>query len=92
MDSGDKAVTKAQSVAFRTALFQQFVVPTMAMDPEGNEGDGDDVPEAALKAAEKGMLAYQAYWKALSTEEKKALEPHHNELKNVANDADARGA
>jgi hypothetical protein len=39
MDSGDKAVTKAQSVAFRTALFQQFVVPTMAMDPE--EG-GDD--------------------------------------------------
>jgi hypothetical protein len=39
MDSGDKAVTKAQSVAFRTALFQQFVVPTMAMDPEE---DGDD--------------------------------------------------
>lgn len=38
MDSGDKAVTKAQSVAFRTALFQQFVVPFMAMDPE----DGDD--------------------------------------------------
>lgn len=34
MDSGDKAVTKAQSVAFRTALFQQFVVPFMAMDPE----------------------------------------------------------
>lgn len=41
MDSGDKAVTKAQSVAFRTALFQQFVVPTMAMDPEsGEEEDG----------------------------------------------------
>jgi hypothetical protein len=40
MDSGDKALTKAQSVAFRTALFQQFVVPTMAIDPE--EG-GDDV-------------------------------------------------
>lgn len=39
MDSGDKAITKAQSVAFRTALFQQFVVPTMALDPE--EG-GDD--------------------------------------------------
>jgi hypothetical protein len=40
MDSGDKAVTKAQSVAFRTALFQQFVVPFMAMDPE-EEGDDD---------------------------------------------------
>lgn len=34
MDSSDKASTKAQSVAFRTALFQQFVVPTMAIDPE----------------------------------------------------------
>lgn len=41
MDAGDKATTKAQSVAFRTALFQQFVVPTMAMDPE-DDGDGDE--------------------------------------------------
>lgn len=41
MDSGDKATIKAQSVAFRTALFQQFVVPTMAMDPE-EDGDGDE--------------------------------------------------
>ena len=39
MDSGDKAVIKAQSVAFRTALFQLFVVPTMSMD---SELDGDD--------------------------------------------------
>jgi hypothetical protein len=40
MDSGDKAATKAQTVAFRTALFQQFVVPTVAIDPEdGAEGD-----------------------------------------------------
>ena len=36
-DSLDKAVTKAQSVAYRTALFQQFVVPTMAIDPETGE-------------------------------------------------------
>lgn len=39
MDSGDKAVVKAQSVAFRTALFQQFVVPTVAVDPESMEED-----------------------------------------------------
>jgi hypothetical protein len=45
MDSGDKAMTKAQSVAFRTALFQQFVVPTMAMDPEaGGDGEGAETP------------------------------------------------
>jgi hypothetical protein len=51
MDSGDKAVTKAQSVAFRTALFQQFVVPTMAMDPEeGGDGDEGD-PERRMPRA-----------------------------------------
>lgn len=38
MDSSDKATSKAQSVAYRTALFQQFVVPTMAIDPESGLG------------------------------------------------------
>jgi hypothetical protein len=42
MDSGDKAVTKAQSVAFRTALFQQFVVPTVAIDPEAFDDHGEE--------------------------------------------------
>jgi hypothetical protein len=37
MDSSDKAVSKAQSVAYRTALFETFVVPLMAVDPEGAE-------------------------------------------------------
>ena len=89
MDSGDKAVTKAQSVSFRTALFQQFVVPTMAMDPEADgDGDSDSIPEAALKAAEGGMLVYQGYWQKLNAEQKRALEPHHAELKAIAQEAD----
>lgn len=66
MDSGDKAVTKAQSVAFRTALFQQFVVPFMAMDPEDDDNDwrqecADAVAgaktEAELKAVVKDAVA-----------------------------------
>ena len=55
MDSGDKAVTKAQSVAFRTALFQQFIVPTMAMDPEdGGDDEGvlNDEVRDRVEAAE----------------------------------------
>lgn len=71
MDSGDKATIKAQSVAFRTALFQQFVVPTMAMDPE-EDGDGEEGrslyeacaeqvaaadTEAALRAVSKECVA-----------------------------------
>jgi hypothetical protein len=48
MDSGDKALIKAQSVAFRTALFQLFVVPTMSMDTElygDDDGDGEQPRE-----------------------------------------------
>ena len=45
MDSGDKAVIKAQSVAYRTALFQLFVVPTMSMDSElDDSGDAGEDP------------------------------------------------
>lgn len=86
MDSGDKAVTKAQSVAFRTALFQQFVVPTMAMDPEDDAEQ--EAPAAAEEAAANGLAAYQAYFMALSAAEKKALEPFHKELKAKAQAAD----
>lgn len=46
MDSGDKAVIKAQSVAFRTALFQLFVVPTMSMDTELDHDDDEAESDA----------------------------------------------
>lgn len=41
-DFNDKAITKAQSVALRTALFNKFLVPTAAtsFDPE-HDGDGE---------------------------------------------------
>lgn len=66
MDSGDKAVIKAQSVAFRTALFQLFVVPTMSMNTELYGEDEDSAEEAALKgfreAAMQGSLMLKDYW------------------------------
>lgn len=89
-DTMDKATTKAQSVAFRTALFQQFVVPLMAMDVEGDDTEAKELPDIALQAAEKGVAAYQAFFTALSPEERKQLAPHHAELKAVAADADAK--
>jgi hypothetical protein len=91
MDSSDKAVSKAQSVAYRTALFETFVVPLMAMNPEEDSGSVG-APDEALAAAEQGMLMYQEYWKKLSPEKKKALEPHHSELKAIAIEADKAGA
>jgi hypothetical protein len=78
MDSGDKAVTKAQSVAFRTALFQQFVVPTMAMDPEE---DGDD--GAILDAECRERVS-----NAATEEELRALSKEYVPLFNKAKDRD----
>lgn len=74
MDSGDKATIKAQSVAFRTVLFQQFIVPVMAMDTELTDGDdgGDELAgyEDAAMGGEASLRAYyekhkpsEAFWK-----------------------------
>lgn len=67
MDSGDKATIKAQSIAFRTVLFQQFIVPLMAMDTEldGSDEDepGDDaIMEGFRAAALEGTDALRAYY------------------------------
>lgn len=69
MDSGDKAVIKAQSVAFRTALFQLFVVPTMSMDTELEGGQDDTAGESDLldtfqAASMKGTVALRKHYEA----------------------------
>jgi len=91
MDSGDKAVIKAQSVAFRTALFQTFVVPTMAMDTEVDDGDaeGEELPADAKLAAESGTEVYQAFWKKATAARKREIgAPAHEALKAIAAKAD----
>lgn len=78
MDSGDKAITKAQSVAFRTALFQQFVVPTMAMDPEeGGDDEGVLDDECRLRVEQ-----------AETEDELRALSKEYVPLFNKAKDRD----
>lgn len=93
MDSGDKALTKAQSVAFRIALFQQFVVPTMAIDPEDG-GDGVtfvDLVSDTTNTSELNALvreAVAAFNKARDAaglaEFQKAVVAHREFLKEVA--------
>lgn len=85
MDSGDKAVTKAQSVAFRTALFQQFVIPTMAIDPEAG-GDGEGA-QALTEEYVQGTL--EKMRAAASTE---ALRDLYNEASQRAQAADDQPA
>lgn len=91
MDSGDKAVTKAQSVAFRTALFQQFVVPTMAIDPEYG---GDGMPEATRAAHAEALRtaasidALRKAWEAASQAAQAADDAAA--LKELADVKDAR--
>lgn len=84
IDTSDKATIKAQTVAFRTVLFQQFVVPLMAMDTELDDYEPPSAPAEALAHAEKGMAAYEAYFKGLPKEDRLTLTPHHEELKRIA--------
>ena len=88
MDSGDKAVTKAQSVAFRTALFQTFVIPTKAtaIDPEdGGDGDEDEKPDPLLDearlAADSGRDVFADWWKKAKPEMRRHLANHLDDLK-----------
>lgn len=99
MDSGDKAVTKAQSVAFRTALFQTFVIPTRetAIDPESDDDDNTappavPVPADMRAAAEKGVESYRAFWEALPNAKRRDLFQHHEAMKKAAAEADAARA
>lgn len=79
MDSSDKATSKAQSVAFRTALFQQFVVPTMAIDPESDDVAGqareEELQDAAMEMVRlfdegKEVAAYEV-WDGIKDNEDK---------------------
>lgn len=92
MDSGDKAVVKAQSVAFRTALFQQFVVPTVAMDPESDEYDApsDEVEglDEARAQAMQGIAALEKWWKSQDAKTRTRLGSHLPALKEAAAQAD----
>jgi hypothetical protein len=93
MDSGDKAVIKAQSVAFRTALFQTFVVPTMAMDTEVDDGEQEApaLPADAKLAAESGVETYQAFWKKATPARKREIGAEaHEALKALAVQVDQR--
>lgn len=62
MDVGDKALTKAQSVAQRTAYIQVFAIPTNDKDPDedtyerGNGSQQHQEAPAELPATEKKLL------------------------------------
>lgn len=92
MDSGDKATIKAQSVSFRTVLFQQFIVPIMAMDTEldltDDEADADEAMLAGFRdAALAGSATLKAHWQAAKPPEAFWLR-HSSALKAAAAEAD----
>jgi hypothetical protein len=94
-DSGDKAVSKAQSVAFRTVLFDQFMVPLVGMDPESEFYDHgpEEVPglDAARDKALDGTEAFRSYWKTLDAKTRTELGKYIPELEQAAKAADGAG-
>lgn len=57
MDSGDKGVAKAMSVAYRTALIQLFALPTQEQDPDVTSYERAPLLEAQAMAARDATLA-----------------------------------
>ena len=92
MDSGDKATIKAQSVAFRTVLFQQFIVPLMAMDTELEGGDADDPALDDFRAAAlNGTDALRKHYEKAKPSAK-FWTKHSASLKQAAAEADKGAA
>lgn len=58
-DSGDKAMSKAHSVAYRTALLQVLTIPTGDPDPDATtyeRGDAQGAPPAGAKLASDAQI------------------------------------
>ena len=54
-DSGDKSVSKAQSVAYRTFLLQGLTVPTSEPDPDAEVHERSEVQPDPLAAAKREL-------------------------------------
>lgn len=55
MDAGDKATTKAMSVAFRTALLQALCLPTDDADPDASSYERSEKVVVDVKAVAKAI-------------------------------------
>jgi hypothetical protein len=92
-DVGDKAIIKAQSVSFRTAIFQIFVVPTMSMDSELDQTN----EESNLLMDELDAIAKQGVSALRARYEKGGIpaefwKRNSSELKAIAVRSDAKAA
>lgn len=61
MDSGDKATNKAMSIAMKYAMFQLFMIPTEAVDPDSECHNVDPKPQPTRSSATNaGTVTKQA--------------------------------
>lgn len=77
MDNGDKAVSKAMSVAWRTALLQLFFLPTEEPDPDSEAyelGQGQQVRGGNSPAVQQRLQERDDREDALRQEWKEAVE------------------
>lgn len=90
MDSGDKAVSKAMSVAWRTALLQTFFLPTEEPDPDSENyelGHG-----AAQQVRGAGTPQAMAKLEQHDAKLEQALADWRQAIKDAGGDKEALGA
>lgn len=86
-DSGDKAVTKAQSVAYRTFLLQALTVPTGDPDPDADTHERVAAPP--LSPADAARAKLLAFVRAHKLDAGKVGLRFHNDYGIAMKDADA---
>lgn len=84
-DTADKAVAKAMTAAYKSAMGQLFHIPFEGVDNDADESvDAEPAElERARAAAKEGLAAFTAYWKRLAKEQREALMPYIKELEET---------
>lgn len=73
MDSGDKATSKAHSVAYRTALLQVLCIPTDDPDPDATSYERAPAPEPVQRVSEAEADELRKILNAASPDDRKAF-------------------
>ena len=96
-DTGDKASGKAMSYAYKSLIFQLFCVPVVGQpdpDSESKPPEGafvdTDLLTRSRAAANKGINAYKAFWRGISSENRTLLieSGEHDKNKLIADGVD----
>jgi hypothetical protein len=80
-DSGDKALSKAHSVAWRVAMLQVFAIPTDDPEPDETSHERAALPFDWSTLGWDDKASHDAAWEQCKAVARRLPEPHHTNVK-----------